>query len=102
MTIYKVWFKSSGTRFIKSYPQKFTTPKHTKLLITQLGHRELYTSTSVCITSGSPVGGHFSQCTIRPHAMLLSPQLMTQNGVAANIFSLIETGKQCLTKRRIE
>ncbi|XP_023243056.1 uncharacterized protein LOC111641163 [Centruroides sculpturatus] len=64
---------------------------HNHLQSNHLGQR--YTFDSARITSGITARSHFLKPPVRPPAMLLSPHLMTQNGVSANAFSLMETNK---------
>ncbi|GFU01643.1 hypothetical protein TNCV_1521841 [Trichonephila clavipes] len=66
-------------------------PKHIRLQNSPFGRR--YTSASVRISSGSTAGSHFSQTPLWPPAMLLSSDLMKQNDVLGNDFSLMGTGK---------
>ncbi|GFY24437.1 calcium-activated chloride channel regulator 1 [Trichonephila clavipes] len=79
--------------------QLFTALKHIHLLSSPIGQQ--YTSAGVHTTSRSTAGSHFSQPPLRSLAMLLSPYLMTQNGVLVNDFSLMGTAdhKKCNTKK---
>ncbi|GFW86307.1 hypothetical protein TNCV_4330911 [Trichonephila clavipes] len=68
------------------YPEWSTAPQHIHL------QNIPYTSASVRINSISTVGSHISQQGIRHPTMLLSPHLMSQNGILVNIFRLMGNG----------